>query len=467
MQPSDRNIRRSAKEIFLNPIRCLVRTPQRFLLRHGRLRWAVPWLFPPRLTARIIRWTGLEYVSLNSNPNDVARQYAEAASRLVAGDTNSYGKGRILIDITAIGGYDHRTGVQRASRALIRQMSLNPHDGYSLSCIYRLHGDYYCADGSQTRVDAKPGDIFLGLDLDIGMDDSARNWLRTAGNRGVSIHFVIYDILPLLRPEWFSPYNYPVFRVWLEGVAGVADSLVCISKTVATEVNEWLDRHKVQRKPGQRIEHFYLGADLDASYPSIGISAGDQQVLAALEGEPSILMVGTIEPRKGYLQALEAFELLWAGGVDARLVIVGKEGWAVASLARRLRSHSETQKRLFWLEHASDEMLERLYDHCTGFLAASQGEGFGLPIIEAARHHLPIMARDLPVFKELAGRNAFYFSGTTGRQLADALRIWLKLIQDGTHPQPDGIAWVTWEESARQLLSVILGRSRLKCEQAR
>ena len=38
-------------------------------------------------------------------------------------------------------------------------------------------------------------------------------------------------------------------------------------------------------------------------------------------------MVGTIEPRKGHSQSLDAFELLWSKGAPQRLVIVGKPGW--------------------------------------------------------------------------------------------------------------------------------------------
>ena len=38
-------------------------------------------------------------------------------------------------------------------------------------------------------------------------------------------------------------------------------------------------------------------------------------------------MVGTVEPRKGYLQTIDAFSRLWADGIDVNLVIVGTEGW--------------------------------------------------------------------------------------------------------------------------------------------
>ena len=70
-------------------------------------------------------------------------------------------------------------------------------------------------------------------------------------------------------------------------------------------------------------------------------------------------------------------------------------------------------------------MLEQVYDSADALLAASEGEGFGLPLIEAAQHGLPIIARDIPVFREVAGENAYYFSGKDPQTLTEALRNWL------------------------------------------
>ncbi len=74
---------------------------------------------------------------------------------------------------------------------------------------------------------------------------------------------------------------------------------------------------------------------------------------------PSFLMVGTIEPRKGYLQTVEAFSELWNEGIDVNLVIVGKEGWIglpddmrrdIPKTVECLPHHPELNKRLFWLK---------------------------------------------------------------------------------------------------------------------
>lgn len=56
------------------------------------------------------------------------------------------------------------------------------------------------------------------------------------------------------------------------------------------------------------------------------------------------LSARTLEPRKGHAQVLDAFEQLWPLGVDANLVIVGKQGWMVDELVARLRSHLELRE---------------------------------------------------------------------------------------------------------------------------
>jgi glycosyltransferase involved in cell wall biosynthesis len=118
-------------------------------------------------------------------------------------------------------------------------------------------------------------------------------------------------------------------------------------------------------------------------------------------------MVGTIEPRKGHAQTLAAFERLWSEEVDVNLTIVGKEGWngsqgtetVISDFIARLRAHSEYGRRLLWLRDISDEYLARVYAASTALIVASEGEGFGLPIIEAANYKLPVIARDIPVLR--------------------------------------------------------------------
>jgi len=124
-------------------------------------------------------------------------------------------------------------------------------------------------------------------------------------------------------------------------------------------------------------------------------------------------------------------------------------------LIEKLHHHSELGKRLFWLEGVSDEYLEKVYAASTCLIAASEGEGFGLPLIEAAQHKLPIIARDIPVFREVAGEHAYYFSGREPADLALAVKNWLGQFEAGQHPMSEHMPWLTWKESAERLKQII------------
>src|SRR3546814_18760524 len=54
-----------------------------------------------------------------------------------------------------------------------------------------------------------------------------------------------------------------------------------------------------------------FGGPIADSHPSWGLPADANEVLAWTQAKQTVLMVGTIEPRKGHEQALEAFEALW------------------------------------------------------------------------------------------------------------------------------------------------------------
>ena len=47
-------------------------------------------------------------------------------------------------------------------------------------------------------------------------------------------------------------------------------------------------------------------------------------------------MVGTLEPRKNYSLVVEAFDFLWKNGFEGTLTIVGKYGWMMNKLKRKL-----------------------------------------------------------------------------------------------------------------------------------
>jgi glycosyltransferase involved in cell wall biosynthesis len=299
------------------------------------------------------------------------------------------------------------------------------------------------------------GDILLFLDLHPGVAISHRKKTQFLRDKGVFVYHLVYDLLPISMPEFFWSDLCVEFHEWLHAVS-ISDGAICISQSVADELAAWLFTNGKKHMRPFQIGWFHLGADLENTVPTVGLPDDASQTLARLSSRPTFLMIGTIEPRKGHAQTLAAFELIWKDGVDANLVIVGRAGWVSEMLLEKLRNHPEIGKRLFWLQGISDEYLEKIYAACTCLIAASEGEGFGLPLVEASKHKLPIIARDLPVFAEVAGENAYYFKGRDPADLARTIQDWLELYKSGQYPRSEKIQWITWKESSQQLLDLIL-----------
>ncbi len=402
---------------------------------------------------------------------------AEFSNAAAVNHPRDIGARQILVDISILACGDHRTGIQRVVRRILRGLLLRRMPGWRIEPVYADdHGNYrYAVDyasrflglplapASDDLIDYRECDVFIGLDLAQHQVVRSRSMFEHMRRCGVRLHFVIFDLLPWLRPEFFPEEARFNFEGWLRTICALADDLVCISRSVADQLVANLRAlvdPSTPTRPPLEIGYFHLGADIEADAMEQAMTDEEERLLDALPMQRTFLMVSTVEPRKAHAQVIEAFERLWHDKVDANLVIVGKRGWLVEQLADRLMNHPQAGERLFWIQSASDSLLLALYRRATAMLYASEGEGFGLPLIEAAQHGLAIVCRDLPVFREVAGEHAHYFTGYDGKGLADALRQWLDLHERGQAPSSRGVPWITWEESAAQLLDVVLDGRR-------
>jgi glycosyltransferase involved in cell wall biosynthesis len=350
---------------------------------------------------------------------------------------------QLLVDVSVIHQSDARTGIQRVVRALLLQLLAAPPSGFRVCPVFatRQHGYCHAApsfmaqpdeplQGSGTAVKAQSGDLFLALDLAAHLLPRHQAQVLGWKKNGVAVHVVVYDLLPLQHPQWFNKTTTRNFKRWIRWVAVYADNAICISDSVKLELTAWLSEKFGLPGTALPASTMVLGADIEASAPSGGMPPDAGFLLARLRNTPAVLMVGTLEPRKGHDQALAAFEHLWKKPnptVPAPLlVIVGRPGWKTEALQERLRMHPQAGKRLFWFENISDEFLVRLYTACRGVLVASRAEGFGLPLVEAALHGKPVLARDIPVFREIEFAGVAYFNGETPQSLATAISQWLQ-----------------------------------------
>lgn len=374
---------------------------------------------------------------------------------------------RLLVDVTQLARTDARSGIQRVVRNIAREIVHLVGPDRPIELVRHSNGKLRRASSVvasifEVAVDAipeqemliQPGDTLLMIDSSWEQYGEFLPVFQLVRQLGGKIITVVYDIIPLRLPELCLPALVGVFRNWFPMAVQQSDALLCISRAVAEDAAAYLSEQAVQpvRKP--EFLHWPLGADI-AVRASETVVREQVQHMAADDATPLFLMVGTIEPRKGHVFALDAFEELWRDGVNARLCIAGAVGWIPAETMERIRNHPQLNKKLFFIESFTDAEIGLCYAAATALIAASVSEGFGLPIVEAALHKVPTLASDIPVFREVGGEGARYFSLASPHCLAEAVLEFITLSKEERLALASKIRTVTWRTSAERLLSAI------------
>ncbi|WP_043331754.1 glycosyltransferase [Methylosinus sp. LW4] len=397
----------------------------------------------------------------------ITQEFVQEIARSYVRQERSELAPRLLIDVTHIREGDLKTGVQRVVREITRaaytwdDARLRP-QAFAYTEAGLIYADDY-AQSCGARAPVEVEDVRFGvLDLrpfdKILMADGTwhlADWMREPIDRldqiGGAAFGLVHDILPLQHPDLFLDHVKISVTNWLTLLLEKGAGLICTSQSGADGLIEWVEGSGITPRPGLRIGYARLGADFASKAQA---SAPVKAVTADLaDRENLFLMVGTIEPRKGHDYVLDAFERLWASGVDATLVFVGKAGWSVDELLRRFDSHDEKGKRFFYLGFMPEADVARLYQSATATIVASIAEGFGLPIYEAAHFGSPLLLSDLPVFAELGGEHARYFSAGSASHLAAAVR---EQLASGPIPSK-GIAMPSWNDCARRIFEFLDG----------
>ncbi len=127
-------------------------------------------------------------------------------------------KPSLFIDVSYIAELDSRTGIQRVTRAIMQALLSQPHSSFSIVPVRRVPGGHYVValrfcetmewipttSLAEEPVDAFPGDIFLGLDLDASRSEAAQAEIDRMRAMGVKIVHVVYDLLPIRMPQHFK-----------------------------------------------------------------------------------------------------------------------------------------------------------------------------------------------------------------------------------------------------------------------
>ncbi len=211
--------------------------------------------------------------------------------------------------------------------------------------------------------------------------------------------FFVHDILPLQHPEFWPADHLPLFRRRIACVAQHATAIITTSKVVEAALRGEMAR---LGRPNLSIFASPFPSPLALSGRPIGRDA-------ALAGANYFVAVNTIEPRKNLPLLLDVWRKLAPAGASApKLVLVGKRGWRFEQVTGLIARSAALRSLVIEVAGLSDEGLQALLAGANALLAPSFAEGYGLPIVEALTLGAPVVASDIPVFREASQQRAIF-----------------------------------------------------------
>jgi len=370
---------------------------------------------------------------------------------------------RAYLDVTSLHYADHGGGIQRVQKALLANFAKIENSDYDFIPVF------FCGQEKRFKrfveatkrssaisnairekdIDFCTDDVYLNLDLNYDFYIENLTLLQELKRRGIHRFTIIYDLLPISMPAMFPNHVPQLHSTWVR-IAAEYTTPICISRHVKEELHKWTE----DTLEKDEIEVIELGG---------GIASYDPQDATEFYSNSNLslhfLVVSTIEPRKCHDQVLRAFEILWNEGEELSLTLVGQQGWDTEEVVEKIVNHPLNGKNLFWFPKISDSDLGMLYQNSSALINASLGEGFGLPLREAIMHKLPLILRDIDVFREVAGDGAWFFVADSPKALANSIRDWMKVYKSGEIEVVLPAKFPAWEDTCSQINKIIQERT--------
>lgn len=253
-------------------------------------------------------------------------------------------------------------------------------------------------------------DVYHGLsnELPIGIEN-------TDCKSVVTIHDLIFEEFP----KQYKALDRIRYRKKVQHACTVANKVVCVSRVTARKLHKLygVDKTKIKVIPPSIHQSFYTDAPLQ-----------DKLDVAEKYHLPTkfYLSVGNFELRKQQIKLLAILKNI----PSARLVLVGGKNSYSKELASKAKQMG-LSSRLRMLHQVNLAELRCLYQMATAFVYASNHEGFGMPLAEAMASNCPVIAPNLPLYHEVTGKYAWFYTPNKFSQLCTRI---VNLEQD---PQRD------------------------------
>jgi glycosyltransferase involved in cell wall biosynthesis len=306
----------------------------------------------------------------------------------------------------------------------------------------------------EARPPVGTGDILLALGAGWSNPGQSETVAWARQQQGMRFTLLVYDLIPLRRPDLCDADNVRSFRAWLDEMLPLCDRIITISHATAKDLRAYAD---AEAKPlTAPVDVIPVGSKLRPDAPSAHAPTRPLPAPGSY-----VLFVSTVEARKNHALLVNVWRRLSGMLPPASLptlVFVGHVGWMVKDLMQQLDNTGWLDGHVMLIDGPTDEELAALYRGCLFTLFPSLYEGWGMPVTESLGFGKPCVISNSSSLPEAGGDLARYFDP---ENVAEATRVICATIEDR-----DGLrAWeervrrefrpVTWGEAADCLMRLL------------
>lgn len=267
---------------------------------------------------------------------------------------------------------------------------------------------------------------------------------------GSAVVLTVHDLCPDVHPEFFPPAVRARVRWLLRKGAARADWVVTPSRAAQRELTAYYGF------PEERVTVIPHGVEAALVDVDAALTPDEERMLAALPRE-FVFYVGRFHARKNLPRLLDAMAQLAASrGEAVPLVIAGRDMWSEQALRDHVAKLGLVDS-VHFPGYVSDAALARLYRRARVFAFPTLHEGFGMPVLEAMAHGVPVLSSNVSSLPEVCGDAAVLVDPRDAAAIADGLS---RILDDAVlrarlaAAGPARAKEFTWERSAREHLAV-------------
>ena len=250
------------------------------------------------------------------------------------------------------------------------------------------------------------------------------------------VQVILYDFVPIFHAWTVNPGNRGNLNLYLRIIL-LANRIVSISPLVHEQAKLITKAFRLERPEWKNRTQIFNFLALPSNF-------SNTKAVELIKNPSLVVMAGSLEPRKNHLQFLSALEILDKRGIEVDGVILGSAGWENSRIHDRIVELQKNGISISREGNLTDADMQQWIAKAQVLLQISEGEGFGLPIVEALSLGTKVIVSDISPLREWVGERVQAVKLGDAAGLADLISKILQSPERKSLPSTNESNWDDW-----------------------